>query len=76
MGDVIQFPGPSGAPIPPAKILREAAEQTFEDVVVLGFTTDGDLYAASSTADGGTVFWLMERVKLLIHEWADEMERV
>jgi len=73
--DIIQFPGPTRAPIPAAQILEHAAAHEFEDVVVLGFTADGALYAASSTSDAGVVFWLMERAKRKIHECADEMER-
>ncbi len=74
MGTVIDFPGPTRAPIDPAKILRAASEVEFETVVVLGHTLDGNLYAASSTADGGEVLWLMDRAKRMIHKYADELE--
>lgn len=74
MGDIIQFPGPTAAPIPPATILEKAAEREFTSIVVMGFTADGDLYAASSTSDGGEVLWMMERAKRRMHEWADKQE--
>lgn len=72
VGDVIQFPGSSTAPIQPPLILEQAATHEFESVVVLGFTADGNLYAASSTADAGTV----ERIfrTSFADPWDEEVE--
>jgi hypothetical protein len=48
--------------------ILESAKGQLEGVVLLGFDKDGDLYAASSYADGGTVLWLMEAAKNLMME--------
>lgn len=49
--------------LPPDRIL-EAAKGKLESVVLIGYDKDGDIYTASSLADGGTVLWLMEKLKL------------
>ena len=46
----------------PDKILR-AAIGKLEGVVISGFDKDGEVWAASSYADGGTVMWLLEACK-------------
>jgi len=46
----------------PDKILKAAIGE-LEGVVISGFTKDGQLWAASSYADGGTVMWLLEAAK-------------
>lgn len=48
--------------IPPDRVL-EAAKGILDGVMVIGFTKDGDLYTASSYADGGTALWLLEQTK-------------
>jgi hypothetical protein len=39
---------------------------------VLGYDAGGDEYFASSYADGGTVLWLMERLKKRLLQVGDE----
>ena len=46
----------------PDTILK-AAIGKLEGVVISGFTKDGELWAASSYADGGNVMWLLEAAK-------------
>ncbi len=62
MENVIPFPGVTKLDIPPDQIL-EAAKGRLEGVVVIGYTTDGEEYFASSYADGVTVNWLLDRCK-------------
>ena len=48
----------------PDDILKQAIGQFDDDgVIVMGYDKDGDLYFASSIADGGTVLWLLETCK-------------
>lgn len=48
--------------LPPDTIL-DGAKGTLEGVVVIGLTEGGQTYFASSIADGGTVIWLLEKLK-------------
>lgn len=59
---IINYPGITRLDLAPDHIL-EAAAGKLEGVVVIGYTTDGEEYFASSYADGGTVLWLLERCK-------------
>ena len=63
MGKVIPLNNVTRLDMPADRVL-EAAIGKLEKVVVLGYDDDGDEYFASSVADGGTVLWLMERLKL------------
>lgn len=49
--------------IEPDRVLEAALAHDLDSVVVLGYDKDGEEYLASSIADGGTVLWLMERLK-------------
>jgi hypothetical protein len=49
--------------LPPDRIL-DAAKGQLKSVVLVGFDTDGQVYAASSLADGGSVLWLIEQLKI------------
>jgi hypothetical protein len=49
------------APIPVSRVLDGA--QACEDVLVLGFLPDGELYCAATTSDGGTLLWWLETFK-------------
>lgn len=74
MADVIDWPYPSLIDQPPERILDNARQQDFEGVVVLGFLKDGSAYMASSYADGGTVSWLIDRCKHVMHRHMDKIE--
>ena len=71
---IINWPYPSRIDLPPEKVLNAACDQEFEGVVVLGFLKDGSTYMASSYADGGTVSWLVDRVKHVMHAHVDAEE--
>lgn len=61
-GKVIPLGGITRLDIPPDDVLRGAVGK-MEGVVLIGFDNDGDLYFASSYADGGEVLWLLEQTK-------------
>ena len=59
---IIHFTGITKLDLPPDQIL-EAAVGKMEGVVIMGWDAQGNEYFASSYADGGTVLWLLERLK-------------
>ena len=52
--------------LPPERILEAAKSRVDGGVVILGWDTEGELYFASSIADGGEVIWLIEKAKLAL----------
>jgi hypothetical protein len=63
-GKVIPFTGITRLDLDPDDILDQSKGK-LEGVVILGFLEDGsNTYFASSYADGGTVLWLLEKLKL------------
>ena len=62
MGEVIDLPCITRLDLPPDKVLQKAMGE-LKNVVIAGFTKDGDEYFSSSVADGGAVLWLIERLK-------------
>jgi hypothetical protein len=67
MSKVIKFTGVTRLDLPLDRVL-DAAKETLEGVVIMGWTTDGDEYFASTYSDGGTVLWLVERMKKMLLE--------
>jgi hypothetical protein len=63
MAQIIQLDQPALAGAEPAQILRGAIAANLDDVLVIGWTAGGELYAASSTADATEHIWLMECLK-------------
>lgn len=47
----------------PADRVLEQAIGKLDKVVLIGYDKEGAEYFASSVADGGTVLWLMEKMK-------------
>ena len=47
----------------PVDSVLEAAKGKLEGVVLFGYDNDGELYFASTYADGGDVLWLLENCK-------------
>lgn len=45
-------------------VLEGAIASDLTDVVIFGYCQDGSEYFASSMADGGSVLWLLERLKM------------
>lgn len=63
MSNVVELPVVTSLDIPCERILRKAAEADLQTAIVIGRDQDGELYFASSVADGGDVLWLMEIAK-------------
>lgn len=58
MGELINIGGLTKLDLDPDRVLHEAIGE-MKGVVIIGFDKDGQVYAASSYANGGTVLWLM-----------------
>jgi hypothetical protein len=58
--------------IPADRVLDGATGRCPDGVVVIGYDRVGDVYFASSIADGGTVLLLLERLKLKLLDVADQ----
>ena len=71
MGDVVDLPVITSLDLDPDRVLQKALGEV-ESVVILGYDKQGGEYFASSVADGGTVLWLLERMKKELLEAADE----
>ena len=73
MGIIIPIGGVTKLDLPADRIL-ESVKGKLDGVVLMGFTKEGAVYAASSYADGGTVMWLLEACKTKMMEsiWEDE----
>lgn len=67
IGNVIPLGGITKLNIDVNSILN-AAKNKLEGVVLVGFAKDGEVYAASSYADGGDVMWLLEACKTKMME--------
>lgn len=46
----------------------EGAKGKLEGCVLIGFDKEGELYCASSYADGGTLLWLLEACKRKMYD--------
>lgn len=71
MGNVIELPVVTRLDLDPDRVLTKAVGKC-ELVVILGYDKEGEEYFASSVADGGTVLWLMERLKKKLLEAGGE----
>jgi len=69
--NVHHFNGISRLPLPPANVLAWAMEANLKSAVIVGWTSDGDLYFASSEPDGGECLWIMELAKKRLLEMGD-----
>lgn len=63
MADVLILPVVTRLDVPAERILQAALDADLDKVVIAGYTKEGDHYFASSVADGGTVLWLIEKLK-------------
>lgn len=61
MGDLVYLPVITKLDIPADRVLSQVP--SLKTVVIMGYDQDGELYFASSVADGGDVLWLMEQCK-------------
>lgn len=72
MSNVVELNNVTRLDLPPKRILKKAKEADLETIIIIGVTTDGELYFASSAADGGDVLWWMEKAKKALLEIGDE----
>jgi len=61
--NVTKFTGETRLKTPVPKILASAAGARLQDVVVIGWREDGEMYFASSSADGAEVLWLLRQAE-------------
>lgn len=61
--NVVKLPVVTKLDTPAQDILDAAGAKGLIDCVVVGWDRNGDLYFASSVADGGDVLWLFEHAK-------------
>jgi hypothetical protein len=61
--NVTDFPGVSRITTPVPKILATAAGAKLQDVVVVGWRENGEMYFASSNANGAEVLWLLRQAE-------------
>ena len=47
----------------PVDRVLESAKEFLDSAIIIGFDHDGELYFASTYADGGEVLWLLEKCK-------------
>ena len=71
--NVVDFDGITKLDLDPDRVL-EGAKGQLEAVIVIGYTSDGEEYFASSKADGGTTLWLLERCKKQLLEMPEMFE--
>lgn len=62
-GNVVSAGIVTSLDVPPSRVLAGALDANLTDVVVMGYTQDGDQFFASSMSDGGTVLWMAEKMK-------------
>ncbi len=67
--NVTEFPGISRLSTPVPKILASAAGAKLQDVVVVGWRENGEMYFASSQSNGAEVLWLLRQAE---HELIEE----
>ena len=68
---IVNFFGVTRLDLPADQIL-ESALGKLKSAIVIGYTSDGEEYFASSIADGGEVVWLIERMKLQLLRVVEE----
>jgi hypothetical protein len=66
MSNVIPLGNITRLDLPTDRILENAKGTCTDGVVILGFDAAGELYFASSIADGGAVIWLLEQAKMAL----------
>ena len=66
--NIIIWHGITKHDLPVGRVLDAAKEKALESVVIMGWDADGELYFASSMADGGNVLWLMRKCEQALLE--------
>lgn len=61
--NVVVLPVITSLDIPTERVLQSALDAELQSCFVVGLDKDGEMYFASSMADGGDVLWWMEKAK-------------
>jgi hypothetical protein len=71
MGKLLSFTGATTTGPVTVEKVTTAAAQACDEVLILGFDREGELYCAASTGDKATLVYLMEwfKAKLLAGEY-------
>jgi hypothetical protein len=72
MSQLVRFPGPPWADMPPETVLRGAIEAGVTPAVVVGLDGDGKLYVAASLGDADEVLGLLARASTWLATQANE----
>lgn len=70
--NVVYLNTPTRLDIPPKRVIKAARKAKLADVVVVGYTEEGEFYFASSVADGAEVLWMMKLAEKKLLEIGDE----
>lgn len=70
--NIVLFTGVTSLDLPADRVLQAAIDEGLEQVVIMGYTKDGEEYFASSVAGGPEVLWLLERSKIKLLGVVDE----
>ena len=70
MGDIIEFPEGTVGDVPIDSVLEGA--KLLQMVCIMGYTTEGNEYFASSCGDVKEINWLLDRYKSFLQGVADE----
>lgn len=71
MSNVVNLPCITTHDLSPERVLTGALAADLDGVIVMGYAKDGEVYFASTYADGGNVMWLMEWAKRQLLKQAD-----
>jgi hypothetical protein len=66
---ILDFTGVTSLDIDPERVLAKAKGQ-LQAVIVIGYDGDGELYVATSYADGGDMLWAIDQAKKKLLEMA------
>ena len=72
MADIFKWPHVTRLPTSVSTILENAGEADLAEIVIVGFTKNGEEYFGSSEADGGNVLWCLERAKHKLLTFPDD----
>jgi hypothetical protein len=63
VANLYDLPIESPKPRLPEQVLQSAAQESFKEVLVIGFDSDGEFYFSSSEGSGPPCLWLLEVAK-------------
>ena len=63
MAEIIDLQVVTKLDTPAERVIRKAADAGLDEVVIVGFNKDGDLFFAANKADAGAVIWQLEMAK-------------